>query len=61
MELLKEVGVEFDLWKAQNIFFSVARDALPSMTEREARGDDEAGEWVKTFRSLESHLGVRIP
>jgi len=61
MELLKEIGVEFELWKAQNVFFSLARDVLPDMMKREARGEGEAGEWVEAFRSLEPHLGVRIP
>jgi alpha-amylase/alpha-mannosidase (GH57 family) len=61
MELLKDIGVEFDLWKAQNVFFAIARDILPVMMKREARGDGEAEKWVSTFRSLEPHLGVRIP
>jgi hypothetical protein len=58
--LLQEIGVELDLWKAQNAYFSVAREAFPKIRARAERGDAEASRWVETFLSLGPHLKVRV-
>jgi alpha-amylase/alpha-mannosidase (GH57 family) len=35
---LQEIGVELDLWKAQNAYFSVAREVFPKIRARAERG-----------------------
>jgi hypothetical protein len=52
---LKELDVETDLWKAQNVYFLIGRKVLPEMKER-AAGDDR---WFDLFRDLGRDLRVR--
>jgi hypothetical protein len=57
---LLEIGVELDLWKAQNAYFSVARETFPNVRTRAERGDAGASRWVDTFLSLGPRLQVRV-
>jgi len=59
IDLLQGAGVALDLWKAQNIFFSIAGKALPTFSGSAERGDAEAARWVETFQGFGSHFGVR--
>jgi alpha-amylase/alpha-mannosidase (GH57 family) len=58
--LLGPLNLALDLWKAQNVHFSIARQLRQPMRERAEAGDLEAAEWLEHFDSLGSHLGVRI-
>ena len=60
IDLLGRISVVPNLWKAQNNFFSIARDRYRSNLERAEAGDGGAKGWVETFRSLEPCLRVRI-
>jgi alpha-amylase/alpha-mannosidase (GH57 family) len=60
LEQLKGIKVDFNLWKAQNTYFSAAREVFPAMSRRSAAGEAEAGRWVEVFENLGRHLGVRI-
>jgi alpha-amylase/alpha-mannosidase (GH57 family) len=57
---LKTLGVEPDLWKAQNIYFLTGRKVLSEIMARD--GDepgDERAAWLDIFRALGRDLGVR--
>ena len=60
IEILGRIDMKLDLWKAQNIYFSIAREMFHWVKERAETGDDEEVEWIEAFRNLEPLLGVRI-
>lgn len=57
---LKEIDVDINLWKAQNFYFSAAREVFPKMAHRSVDGEEEAARWVELFEDIGLHLGVRI-
>ena len=58
--LLREIDVHPELWKVQNVYFSISRKILPKMQSRAAHGDSGARRWVELFLDLGSYLRVRI-
>jgi alpha-amylase/alpha-mannosidase (GH57 family) len=60
VRLLSPLRLDLNLWKAQNVQFSIARQLHPVMRERAGGGDPEAREWLELFDSLGNYLGVRI-
>ncbi len=58
-ELLRELPLNLNLWKSQNLFFITARNHSPTMETRAASGDREAKRWLELFRSLGTQLQVR--
>ncbi len=48
-----------DLWKAQNILFSISRSLYPQMKERVDKGDETARKWLEQLGALEGHMYVR--
>ncbi len=52
---------EVNLWHPQNVYFQVLESALPRYAARQAAGEEEAGEWLSTFRALGEKLHVRVP
>jgi alpha-amylase/alpha-mannosidase (GH57 family) len=61
LRILEGLSLDLDLWKAQNIFFSVGKELAPEM--REMAASDETGsatEWTKLFAELGALLRVRI-
>ena len=59
LELLGQLNLDLDLWKAQNIYFAMGRKIYPDFISR-AGGDDLAGRWVKLFERLGEILRVKI-
>jgi len=60
LRLLREFSLELDLWKTQNIYFSIGRQYLNEMKERAERGDAKAGLWLEAFSKLGHYLRVKI-
>ncbi|MDE2008598.1 MAG: DUF3536 domain-containing protein [Candidatus Omnitrophica bacterium] len=59
LELLAQLNLDIDLWKAQNIYFAMGRKIYPDIFS--LSGTDElAGRWVKLFEHLGSILQVNI-
>ncbi len=58
--LLQQVEVEPELWKAQNIYFSILKKIFPKMQGRANDGDKSAQKWVELFLALGPHLRVRV-
>ncbi|HLP17179.1 MAG TPA: DUF3536 domain-containing protein [Bacteroidota bacterium] len=59
LETMKRLGVELNLWKAQNIIFHMSRTHLPPMKKKAAR-NAAAGKWVDTFYRIAEDLQVRL-
>jgi hypothetical protein len=60
METLKPLSLSLDLWKAQNIYFSIGKEHFASMNERARRGGGSAASWVDLFLKLGKYLHVKI-
>jgi alpha-amylase/alpha-mannosidase (GH57 family) len=59
LRALEPLGLEYDLWKTQNILFYVGRRVYRFMGERAEGGDEAAIKWVEQFRSISRYLRVR--
>jgi hypothetical protein len=59
LELLTQLSLELDLWKAQNIYFAMGRKVYPDVLSQ-AGTDELAGRWVKFFEHLGEILKVNI-
>jgi hypothetical protein len=60
MGVIKPLSLSLDLWKAQNIYFSISRNFYNSMKEKAERGDTQAEQWVDDFLKLGEYLHVKI-
>jgi len=57
--ILSALPLELDLWKTQNIYFSIGKQLYSRMREKAEKGDQAAKKWVEHFNSLENYLHVR--
>jgi hypothetical protein len=60
LKLLREFSLELNLWKSQNIYFSIGRQYLNEMKEKAERGDERARLWLESFSKLGHYLRVKI-
>jgi alpha-amylase/alpha-mannosidase (GH57 family) len=60
LKSLNSLSIDVDLWKAQNICFSIGKALGKEMNERVERRDDSARTWIETYRQLCSHLHVNV-
>jgi hypothetical protein len=60
LEALTPLHFSLDLWKAQNIYFSIGRTFFKTMKKKAAKKDDFAGNWTNRFLDLGKHLHVKI-
>jgi hypothetical protein len=59
LELLGQLDMDLDLWKAQNTYFAMGRNIYPDFILK-AGTDELAGRWVKLFEHLGEILKVNI-
>jgi alpha-amylase/alpha-mannosidase (GH57 family) len=55
---LKPLELELDLWKSQNIYFSLSRTLYAGAREKAARKEAAAKDWLSTFEALGDFLRV---
>lgn len=60
LEILNFLDLKADLWKAQNIYFTVGRQYYAEMKEKAERQDEAAGKWLERITSLSELLKVKI-
>ena len=60
METLKPLPLPLNLWKAQNIYFSISQSFFKEMKERENEGDESSRQWVECFTKLGDNLHVKV-
>ena len=61
VELLRVVPFKTDLWKVQNICYSILQSHYQSFLSRAGEGDKDAQEWVKNFNFVADNLSVSVP
>jgi alpha-amylase/alpha-mannosidase (GH57 family) len=59
LETMKRLGVDLNLWKAQNILFYMGRTLLPPMKQK-TEENPAAEAWVGTFYRIADDLQVRL-
>jgi hypothetical protein len=59
LELLAQLSLDLDLWKAQNTYFAMGRKIYPDIAAQAGK-DELAGRWVKLFDHLGEILQVNI-
>jgi len=60
LRLLRSVEVVPDLWRAQNIYFSVGESTYGQMRGQGGEQDRFADEWIRSFEELGNYLNVTI-
>ncbi len=60
MEILKPLSLPMNLWKAQNIYFSMWRNFFVKMNKQQIHEDSVTEQWVEGFRKLGKHLQVKV-
>jgi alpha-amylase/alpha-mannosidase (GH57 family) len=60
LEILTDLPLTLDLWRAQNVYFSMGKSILPKMIREAEEGDESARRWVELFGNLGEYLHVRI-
>jgi alpha-amylase/alpha-mannosidase (GH57 family) len=56
--ILEPLGLEINLWKSQNIYFSLSRNLFRNAGQRAARGEAAAKAWLSDFNALGDFLRV---
>jgi len=59
LRALSEIPLELDLWKAQNISFSIGTQRYDEMERKSNKGDSRAKKWLEHFNRLGEYLNVR--
>jgi hypothetical protein len=57
--LVGSLPFEVELWKVQNIYYSLLQTVYPDNLEKAAAGEEEAREWIARFNDLGNKLRVR--
>jgi alpha-amylase/alpha-mannosidase (GH57 family) len=60
LRVLSAIPLELDLWKAQNIYFSIGIQRHDEMEKRSDQGDTRAKTWLEHFIKLGEYLNVRF-
>ncbi len=59
LEIMSSLPLNLDLWKAQNIYFSIGRQLYEDMEQRANDKNENAMKWIKMFAVLGQHLHVK--
>jgi alpha-amylase/alpha-mannosidase (GH57 family) len=60
VNLARSLPFEVDLWKVQNIYWTILQTSYADFKTKAEKGDEAAREWVATFTSLGEHLSIRM-
>ncbi len=61
LRICSPLQLNVDLWKAQNIYFSIGKERYGNMKNRASLGDENAKVWMDFFNQLGHYLKVQIP
>ncbi|HEX2867173.1 MAG TPA: DUF3536 domain-containing protein [Ignavibacteriales bacterium] len=57
---LHRIGLDMNLWKAQNILFYMGQEHLLPMRSKARKGTQYAKKWMEDFRKLEQEMQVKL-
>ncbi len=58
LRVVEILPLQLELWRAQNIYFSISQRVYPKLKKQASAGDSEAAAWVKNFEALGTYLNV---
>ncbi len=56
---LNSLAIDLDLWKAQNIYFSIGKTYYTDMKSKSEKPDSEYRPWIEAFRKMGYYLHVK--
>jgi len=59
LETLRDFPLDLNLWKSQNIYFTICKGFLSEMQEKIKSGDPLAQDWIESMKSIGHHLHVK--
>jgi len=57
---VKEIDIHLNLWKAQNIYFQIKQEVIPSYKKKADQGDKNAESWLEQFKKLGVILSIGV-
>ncbi len=60
LRILRMLSLNLDLWKPQNLYFSMTKTIYPAMQEKIKNGNTAAEDWVAGFENLGRYLKVAV-
>ncbi len=60
LEILKPLSLKIDIWKAQNLYFSIWEDSYSDMAEKAVHIDNAASRWIDAFKKLGHYLHINL-
>jgi alpha-amylase/alpha-mannosidase (GH57 family) len=60
LAIFDQHDLNYDFWKAQNLYFIIGQRDYPSFIQKAENGDKSAKRWVKLFDELGQHLNVKV-
>ncbi len=60
LRILKPFSIKLNLWKAQNVYFSLGKSLYSAMRKKAEGGDAGAKRWVECFRKLGHYMDVKV-
>ncbi len=60
VELARSLPFEVDLWKVQNLYYSMLQTIYPEIKKRAKQGNKASRKWVSQFASLGQQLSIRV-
>ncbi len=58
--VVRELPVELDFWKTQNMCFALWKKVYDNMNAKALQGDQHAKDWIKGFSGLAEFLAVKL-
>jgi alpha-amylase/alpha-mannosidase (GH57 family) len=58
LEQLKEIDLQLHPWKAQNIYFQMKQEIMPTFQEKVNQEDEQARAWLEQFKKLGMMLNI---
>ncbi|MGE5402668.1 MAG: DUF3536 domain-containing protein [Ignavibacteriales bacterium] len=60
MSILNSIGLDLNLWKAQNILFLISKEHLTPMKAKAKKGTQYAKKWTEYFNRLEYEMQIKL-
>jgi len=60
LDKLEKIEITFYPWKAQNIYFQMKQNLIPTFQEKASHGDEKASVWLEEFKKLGVMLSVGV-
>jgi hypothetical protein len=57
---IDSLGLNINLWEAENIWFDIARNFYPEMRSKADSGDVMAAGWIEAFNELNTFLKIQV-